>query len=44
MTSRLGWEDLKRLYPEQFETVRPQLINRDEPSVRRDGRRRSTSW
>jgi hypothetical protein len=31
MTSRLAWEDLKRLYPEQFETIRPHLINRDKP-------------
>ncbi|HYO07901.1 MAG TPA: hypothetical protein VER17_02940 [Tepidisphaeraceae bacterium] len=31
MTSRLGWDDLKRLWPEQFETVRPQLVTRADP-------------
>ena len=28
MTARLGWDDLARLYPEQFETVRPRLLTR----------------
>ncbi|MEA2734087.1 MAG: hypothetical protein QOE14_538, partial [Humisphaera sp.] len=32
MTSRLAWDDLKRLYPEQFETIRPHLLNRTKPA------------
>ena len=32
MTSQLGWDDLKRLYPERFETVTPRLINRTDPN------------
>jgi hypothetical protein len=31
MTSQLGWDDLKQLYSEQFETIRPQLLNRTDP-------------
>jgi hypothetical protein len=30
MTSRLEWEDLRRLYPAEFETVTPRLINRSD--------------
>src|SRR5439155_7789822 len=30
MTSQIGWDDLRRLYPKEFETVRPQLINRSD--------------
>ena len=47
MTSQLGWEDLKRLYPEQFETVTPRLINRTDPNYARDdqgARFDSSSW
>ncbi|HEX8520926.1 MAG TPA: hypothetical protein VF669_01635 [Tepidisphaeraceae bacterium] len=28
MISQIDWEDLKRLYPEQFETVAPRLLSR----------------
>jgi hypothetical protein len=31
MTSRIRWEDLKRLYPAQFETITPRLIHRGDP-------------
>jgi hypothetical protein len=30
MISKLDWEDLKRLYPEQFETVAPRLLSRKD--------------
>ena len=32
VVGRIRWEDLERLYPERFDDVRPQLMNRDEPS------------
>ncbi|MGB7161434.1 MAG: hypothetical protein WBD40_25470 [Tepidisphaeraceae bacterium] len=31
MVSRLEWEDLQRLFPSQFEAVRPQLLSRSDP-------------
>jgi hypothetical protein len=37
MTSQLAWEDLVRLYPQQFETVRPPLINRSDSAYAGDG-------
>lgn len=30
MSGQLAWDDLKRLYPEHFETVTPRLIHRDD--------------
>jgi hypothetical protein len=30
MVGQVGWEDLKRLYPESFETLRPFLLSRDD--------------
>ena len=32
MGGRLEWDDLVRLYPERFETVRPRLLSRDDQS------------
>src|SRR5439155_14253788 len=32
LTSQLKWEDLTRLYPKEFETVTPRLINRNDPN------------
>lgn len=31
MISRLEWEDLARLFPPQFEAVRPQFVSRSDP-------------
>ncbi len=31
MISRLEWEDLQRLFPPQFEAVRPQFVTRNDP-------------
>jgi hypothetical protein len=31
MISRLEWEDLQRLFPPQFEAVRPQYVTRNDP-------------
>jgi len=31
MVSRLEWEDLQRLFPPQFEAVRPQFVTRNDP-------------
>lgn len=32
VVGRLKWEDLERLYPQQFEAVRARLVNRSEPA------------
>ena len=32
MSGALDWDTLKRLWPEQFEVIRPALFNRDEPN------------
>src|SRR5688500_4851370 len=31
MISRLEWDDLQRLFPPQFEAVRPQFVSRNDP-------------